>query len=78
MDVMSLIIIILLLGFIFYKEHEGGKERKDLQLKLMSKDVAEYISAVEKDDESPESVEDPYIPAEDLTADQIHRAGDST
>ena len=45
--IVSIVVIILQFSFIVYQDISNRRERERLQLKLMSKDVAEYKTAVE-------------------------------
>lgn len=73
---MELVIIILLVGYAVVKDVLFFKEREKLQMKLMSKDLTEYKIATEPEPEDTPQEEDPFIPIEDATIDQILKAKD--
>ena len=73
---MELIIIGLLIGYAIVKDVLFYKEREKLQLKLMSKDLGEYISATEPEAENAVQEEDPIIPIEEATYEQIIKSKD--
>jgi len=75
---MELIVIALLIGYAVYKDILFYKEREKLQLKLMSKDIKEYVDTIEPEPQDAKSVEDPFLPIENATVEQILRAKDRT
>ena len=76
---MEILIIIILLEFayIIYKDEMSKRERKDLQLKLMSKDVEEYKKVSEPTPKPAKQEIDPYIPIEDVQTEKLMKAGDA-
>lgn len=77
MDYALLTVIFFQFGYILYKDWLYFKERKDLELKLMSKDVREYKEMVqEKVKDSPEEKPSPYIPIEEASIEDILNAED--
>lgn len=75
MELLLLIIIVLQFSYMVYKDQLNAKEREKLQLKLLSKDVGEYVHAMEKpkEDETPKE-ENPYLPIEEASIEQILKA----
>jgi len=73
---MEIIVIVLLIIYAAVKDVLFYKEREKLQLKLMSKDVKEYISSTEPPPKDTKQQEDPFIPIEEATIDQILKAED--
>jgi hypothetical protein len=73
---MELIVIALLIGYAIVKDILFYKEREKLQMKLMSKDLNDYVSTIAPEDENAVQEEDPYIPVEDATVEQILKAKD--
>ena len=71
-----LVIIVLQLAYILFKDIMSYKEREKLQLKLISKNVTEYKNAVEDKPEDSVEEEDPYIPVEEATIEQILKANE--
>lgn len=78
MDFIPLSIIVMLFGYILYKDISFSKERASLQLKLMSKDVNEYVAAVNslEDTDESEEEEEIYVPIEELSVEDILKAKD--
>lgn len=78
MDFILLSIIVMLFGYILYKDISFSKERASLQLKLMSKDVNEYVAAVNslEDTDESEEEEEIYVPIEELSVEDILKAKD--
>ena len=77
MDIALLIIVIIQFLYIVFKDIINGKEREKLQLKLMSKDVAEYKKVVEKVEDAVSEEVSPYIPVEEASFEQIFKAKES-
>jgi len=75
-EAILLLVIFLQFGYIIYQDRSNRVERERLQLKLMSKNVDEYVAAVESPSEESESVEDPYVPIEDVPLDKLMEAED--
>ena len=73
---MELIIIVLLIGYAVYKDVLFYKEREKLQMKLMSKDLTDYVVSSTPEPENAVQEENPYIPIEDATIEQILKAKD--
>lgn len=82
MDLALLFIIVLQFIYMVYKDVAFSKEREKLQLKAMSKDVAEYVEAIqtlEPDVETKkEEEEDIYVNVDDLSVETILKAKDNT
>lgn len=76
MDIL-IIVVLLQFAYIIYKDEVFKRERKDLQLKLMSKNVEEYVRAVEPPAKPVKQEPDPYIPIEDVEVNKLMKAGDS-
>lgn len=53
------------------------REREKLQLKLMSKDTAEYKKATEKPPKDTNPKDNPYKPIEDVSVDKLMKAKDN-
>lgn len=74
---MLAIILVPLMAFIVYQDWANRKERKDLELKLMSKSTDEYKRVTEKmpeeTQEEPETLKDP----EDVSVDKLLAAEDN-
>ena len=73
---MEVIIIVLLIIYAATKDILSYKEREKLQMKLMSKDLSEYASVTEPPAEDGQSTEDPYIPIEDASLEQVLKSKD--
>jgi len=76
---MEILIIVVLLEFayIIYKDEMFRRERKDLQLKLMSKNVEEYKKVSEPTPKPAKQEPDPYIPIEDVQTEKLMKAKDN-
>ena len=78
MEVFLLIVILAQLAFLAYSDYQNRLERDKLQMKLMAKDLSDYSSALEKDEESTPAVEeDEYIDIQEANIEQILRSRDS-
>lgn len=77
MEYILLFIIILQFAYAVYKDVANQDERQDLQLKIMSKDIHDYLEALDEKEDY-EEVESPYVPIEDVSADTILEAEDRT
>ena len=75
-EIILLLVILLQFGYIIYKDVAERKERENLQLKLMSKNVAEYIQAVEPEPKVAKSEPNPYKNLEDIDIDKLLAAKD--
>ena len=73
MEFTLLFIIGCLFGYIVFKDLMFAKERDSLQLKLMSKDVGEYLTSLSDIAES-EDEPDPFIPVEEVDYEKINKA----
>lgn len=67
-------IIICELAYIVYQDFLNRKERADLQLKLMSKDVREYKEVKEKAPKDAESDPTPYVDLSDVSFKELKDA----
>ena len=68
-------VILLQFGYIVYSDIQNRKEREVMTLKIMSKDIDEYKTALEDTPEdSPKKEEDEYIPVDDVGAERIIKA----
>jgi flagellar biosynthesis/type III secretory pathway M-ring protein FliF/YscJ len=74
--VILLIVIIFLLAFITYQDISNRRERENLELKLMSKDVVEYKEVTEKPEKTKTPDPDPYVPLEDVSVNKLVQAED--
>ena len=76
MEIILLIVIALQFSYMVYKDILFSKEREQLQLKLMSKDISEYKYATEtpKEEKKVERQPDEYLPIEDIPIDRIVNA----
>lgn len=73
---MEIFIVVLLVVYTAFKDFLYYKEREKLQKKLMSKDLTDYIANEEPEVENTPQEEDPYIPIEEATMEQILRSKD--
>ena len=73
---MELIIIALLIGLIIVKDILFYIERDKLQMKLMSKDLPEYVSSIEPEPQDTPQEDDPFIPVEEASYEQILKSVD--
>jgi len=76
MDIL-IIIVLLQFAYIIYKDEISKRERKDLQLKLMSKNVEEYKRVTEPLPKPTKQEKDPYIPIEDVDTEKLMKAKDN-
>ena len=76
MDIL-IIVILLQFAYIIYKDEVSKRERKDLELKIMSKNVEEYKRATEPPPKPAKQEKDPYIPIEDVQTEKLMKAGDA-
>jgi len=72
---MEIVVIIFLILYSAYKDFINSRERKELQLMLMSKDVNEFVRLDEEVEDTPQE-ESPYIDIQDATIEQIVEAKD--
>ena len=70
-------IIILQWVYIIYKEESVKRERSDLQLKLMSKNLTEYKEVTELPEKNTEKEDSPYRDIEDIPVSKLLKAEDS-
>ena len=72
MEILLFIVVVLQVALFVYSDYQNRAERERLQLKLMSKDLGDYVSAMESGDEdSEEEEEDPYIDMGEANVNQI-------
>jgi len=71
-------IIVLLIAYIFYESVSSRKERERLQLKLMSKDLADYKSVTEPEPESvqPKEELEQFVEPEEVRPEDLIKAED--
>lgn len=76
---MILIIVVAIVEFayIVYQDFLNRREREKLQIKLMSKDVAEYKEATEPPPKPAKSEENPYKPIEEVDTEKLMNAKDA-
>lgn len=74
MEYILLVVIILQFAYAVYKDILYSKERERLSLMIKSKDVVEYSGATEPQPEDGKSVEDPYIPIEEVPFNMVAEA----
>ena len=75
---MEVLIVIVVIQFIYiiFKDITNARERERLQLKIISKDATEYKRVIDKEPEKGESFEDPFIPVEEASVEQILKANE--
>ena len=78
MELFLFITNILLVGVIVYSDWQNRKERADLQLKLMSKDVSEYEAAKLPTPKPEKEIPDPYIDPYEVDPNDILQGKDIT
>ena len=68
-----------MIAYIVYENIASRKEREKLQLKLMSKNVAEYKEAIEPEPESavPEEETDDFVETENVDTETLLKAKDN-
>jgi hypothetical protein len=75
MELLLFAVIFLQLAYLVYSDIQNRKERADLQLKIMAKDLEDYKSATEEAPEPAPSVdEDPYLTFEEAGVDRVVHA----
>ena len=74
MEFVLLVIIALQFGYIVYKDILSLKEREQLQLKLMSNSVDDYVRATGPVEEVEKIEPDMRMPIEEASAEQIAKA----
>lgn len=74
MEVILLVIIVIQFVYKVYSDIQNRSERELLQLKLMSKDLDDYVSSTEETEDGPVEEPDPYIDMSDANVEQILRA----
>lgn len=79
MEIVLIAFLVLETVYLIYSDYQNRKERKDLQLKLMSRNLTEYVSAVDvpKDVNTPEEPET-HIPLEEVSAEDLIKAIDKS
>jgi len=70
-------IILLQWAYIIFKDVIYKKERDEMQLKLMSKDLSEYKSATEPEPKPAKKKEDPYVDIAEVPVNKLLRAEDN-
>ena len=75
---MEVLIVIVVIQFIYiiFKDITNARERERLQLKIISKDATEYKRVIDKEPEDGEDFEDPFIPVEEASVEQILKANE--
>ena len=70
---MNILLVVIAFQFIYmiYSDIQNRKERELLQLKLMSKDLDDYKSAVENTDVDSVKEEDPYVSMDEVGVEQL-------
>jgi hypothetical protein len=70
---MNILLVVIVLQFIFmvYSDFQNRKERELLQLKLMSKDIDDYKSALEDTPEDSKKEENPYLDMDEVGIEQL-------
>lgn len=71
-------IILLQFLYIFYSDFASRREREALEVKLMSKDAAEYKTATEKPAENTPQKESEYVDVSEVEVEKLLRAEDNT
>lgn len=74
MELILLAVIFFQFVFMIYSDIQNRGERERLQLKLMSKDLGDYISSTEESEDSPAEEPDPYVDANEVSVDKIIRS----
>jgi len=74
MELILLAIILLQFSYMVYLDLQNRAERELLQLKLMSKDLGDYLSGTEEVEDSPEPKDDPYVDMSEVSVDQLLKA----
>lgn len=77
MEYILLVVIFLEFAYIVYSDIQNRAEREELILKIMSKDLNEYIGLDEKIEDSPKEEEDPFISMEEAGVDKVVEAKDN-
>jgi hypothetical protein len=75
---MEIFIVILFIGYSVYKDFLFYKEREKLQMKFMSKNLTDYVSNTTATEENTKQNEDPFLPIEDASIEQILKTKDRT
>jgi hypothetical protein len=71
MDFILLGIIVLQFIYLVYQDHQNRKERNDLHLKLMAKNLTEYKDVTESTTETAPAEEDPYLTLDEAGVDRV-------
>jgi len=74
MELILLAVILFQFILVIYMDSQNRAERERLQLKLMSKDLGDYVSSTEEAADSPKEEPDPYMNAYDVSVDRIVNA----
>lgn len=74
-----LLVVVAIVEFVYiiYQDLLNRKERDRLQMKLMSKDLPEYKSIVDKPEESKEEPPSSHVPIEEVDIDKLLQAEDN-
>lgn len=72
-----LVVITFQFGYILYTDRENRKEREKMQLKIMSKDVAEYKDAISPPDADTPEQRDEYLDVDEVDTDTLLKAEDN-
>lgn len=72
MDFILLGIIVLQFGYLIYQDIQNRKERSELQLKFMAKNLEDYKSVKEESPEPASSPQDdPYLTLDEAGVDRV-------
>ena len=75
MEIFLIVVIAFQFAYLVFSDFQNRAERERLHLKLMSKDLTDYKSAVEKEPEkSAVEEEDPYVTMEEAGVEKVLRA----
>jgi hypothetical protein len=75
MEILLFIVVVLQVALFVYSDYQNRAERERLQLKLMSRDLGDYVSATDGGDEDgAKDLPDPYIDVDDANVEQILHA----
>jgi hypothetical protein len=75
METYLLAVILLQFIYLIYSDFQNRKERETLSLKLMSKNLSEYVESTKKEDNvAGESEEDPYLTMDEAGLEAVLKA----
>jgi hypothetical protein len=77
MEYILLVVIFLQFAYIVYSDIQNRTEREELILKIMSKDLNEYLGIDEEVEDSPKEESDPFISVEEAGVDRVVGAKDN-